>query len=626
MKNPFTCRPLVGARELRGPASLPTLVAALLLTLLCGSLSGCASAPAVTDQATATPRAGSDEASELAPAEPATRTVTILAMNDVYRIGAVDGGAHGGLSRLRTLRAEMEQDAPELLVLHAGDLLSPALLSSTFFGAQMIDVLNLLDGDAEAFDERMFLTFGNHEFDRGKLDQAVQLDMRLGESEFRWVSSNVDFKTGDDGEPLIEDPDLVDLWLTESAGVKVGLFGLTVNFQEAEYIAAYRDSVETARNATAELRRRGAELVIGLTHQTATQDANLMETLGDDGPDLIVGGHEHDRLARCVDGTLEDLADGWQRCTDGRSVVKADADARTVAIWEIDVPADGGRPEARYRWQSLGPDEPARDPMVEEVVADWNRWFDEIFCSQQNPSEPAGCLETRVGTTQTELYAEELDIRRFETNFGSWLADQTMAAWAQLAANDPSIPEPQLAFVNSGSIRLNQNVPPGPLRRRQIEELFPFPTTLALFRTTGAQLQEIVDHSISQWEGAGHFLQISGFAFHHHTESGSADGLTFLGPNGSERVEPDDEFVVATLDFLVNPSGNQDGYTMIKPDQVLHFDVRADLRTQVLDALEAAGDPGIAPQFEGRICTLGSPHGMPEPMQSMPCLARDPAF
>ena len=561
--------------------------------------------------------------------EPDTRTVTILAMNDVYRIDAVDGGTRGGMARLRTLRMELEKEAPELLLLHAGDLLSPSLQSGTFYGAQMIDVLNLLDGDAEGFDERMFLTFGNHEFDRGEMEEAAQLDMRLDESDFRWVSTNVDFVAGDDGEPVIADPNLVDLWVTESNGVKVGILGLTVNFQDAEYIEAYRDPMTVAADAVAELRRRGAELVVGLTHQTAQQDARLLEALGDDGPDLIVGGHEHDRLERCVDGALLDEESGtesgtekgaWHRCEDGRPVVKADADARTVVVWEIEM-RDGERPKVRYRWQPLGPDQPAPDPMVTEVVEDWNRWFDEIFCTGLRPSEPAGCLEEPIGLTRTELYAEELDIRRFETNLGSWLADQAMAAWRQLAENDPSIPVPQLAFVNSGSIRLNQNVPAGPLERRTIEELFPFPTTLALFRTNGGQLQEIVDHSISEWEGNGHFLQIAGFAYHHHPNDETADGLTYLGPDGPTPIQPDDEFVVATLDFLVNPAGNQDGFTMIRPEQVLHYDVRADLREQVLKALDEAGDDGIAPEFEGRICTLGAPHGMPDPSATMPCLA-----
>ena len=44
-----------------------------------------------------------------------------------------------------------------------------------------------------------------------------------------------------------------------------------------------------------------------------------------------------------------------------------------------------------------------------------------------------------------------------------------------MADADPEIPKPELALINSGSIRLNQNLPAGPIRRRQIEELFPYP-------------------------------------------------------------------------------------------------------------------------------------------------------
>ena len=33
-------------------------------------------------------------------------------------------------------------------------------------------MLNTLDGDPFAFDHRLFVTFGNHEFDKRKFDQA----------------------------------------------------------------------------------------------------------------------------------------------------------------------------------------------------------------------------------------------------------------------------------------------------------------------------------------------------------------------------------------------------------------------------------------------------------------------
>src|SRR5712691_3648623 len=58
---------------------------------------------------------------------PSQRSFTLLAVNDVYRIEGVDGGQRGGLARLRSLRVELERTSPDLLFLHAGDLLFPSL-------------------------------------------------------------------------------------------------------------------------------------------------------------------------------------------------------------------------------------------------------------------------------------------------------------------------------------------------------------------------------------------------------------------------------------------------------------------------------------------------------------------
>ena len=55
--------------------------------------------------------------------------------------------------------------------------------------------------------------------------------------------------------------------------------------------------------------------------------------------------------------------------------------------------------------------------------------------------------------------------------------------------------------------------------------------------------------------------------------------------------------------LLVDPAGGQDGYTMLSPSQVVDLGRdHADLRRLVVAALEAAGDVGIAPEVEGRIC------------------------
>src|SRR3990172_6959569 len=123
------------------------------------------------------------------------RRLTILAINDVYRLEGVAEGKSGGLTRLRTLRKWIERDAPNAILLHAGDFLSPSLISREFKGASMVDIMNRLDGEPDGFDSRMFVTFGNHEFDISKCGDAnPPLNARVAESQFIWLAANLDFQ------------------------------------------------------------------------------------------------------------------------------------------------------------------------------------------------------------------------------------------------------------------------------------------------------------------------------------------------------------------------------------------------------------------------------------------------
>ena len=122
----------------------------------------------------------------------ADRRVTFLTINDIYRLDGVAEGRSGGLTRVRTLRKWIERDAPNAILLHAGDFLSPSLVSEQSKGASMVDILNSLDGDPSAFDSRMFVTFGNHEFDISRCSDAnPPLNARVAESQFVWLAANL---------------------------------------------------------------------------------------------------------------------------------------------------------------------------------------------------------------------------------------------------------------------------------------------------------------------------------------------------------------------------------------------------------------------------------------------------
>ena len=520
------------------------------------------------------------------PAAPAEeRTAVLLAINDVYRIEGVDNGTAGGLARVRAQRADLETEHPGLLLLHAGDFLFPSFASRMLEGEQMVAVLNVLDGDPAAFDERMLVVFGNHELDKGKMKNAAMLDRRVEESQFRWLGGNVRFTAGDDGKPLIEAPNLERGRIVESGGIRLGIFGITIPTLGVEYVQDFAGPEAAARELTADLRARGAEVVVALTHLNADDDRDLLESLPPPaGPDLIIGGHDHEHMAIQAGGRL---------------ALKADADARTATIARLTLGADG-RLRVEHEFRELAGDAPRPDPAVQALVDTWQAKHEGMFCARQKAAPD--CLEEVYGHAQVPLVAEENKIRGQETNLGDWIADRMVEAFAGCGA--------QVAFINSGSLRLNQDLAPGPVTRRNVEEIFAYAAPLYLLKIDGATLKQVAAHATRAWPGSGSWLQIAGFAYAHDTAARTAGQVSLLTPQGARPVRDDETILAVTGDYLINPEmGDQDGYEMLARDQVVAGCAAngQDLKKIVETALRAAGPQGIAPQVEGRICQPDQP-------------------
>ncbi len=305
------------------------------------------------------------------------RRAVLLHVNDVYRIEGVEDGQVGGLARLRTLRKEMEKRYPDLLLIHGGDFLFPSFASRMYNGEQMISVMNSLDGNT-AFDDRMLVVLGNHELEKTKLKDAAILDKRIEELQFRWLGSNIVFKKGEDGAPLVEAPNLARTNVVVSGGIRIGFFGVTIPTAGVAYVDEFADPIETARELTAELRAQGAEVVVAMTHLQAEEDRRLLETLGDAGPDLILGGHDHEKMAVEVGR---------------RRIFKADADARTATVVRLSVGRDG-RVNVSHDFQALERMQVKPDPDVLQLVGDWQAKHEQQFCTQAGSPRAAWARST----------------------------------------------------------------------------------------------------------------------------------------------------------------------------------------------------------------------------------------
>ena len=216
----------------------------------------------------------------------------IISVNDIYTL------EH--LPRLANLIAHFRLPAPDVTItIIAGDFVGPSLLSSLDAGHGMIDCLNALPID--------YATLGNHEDDI----PVAELHRRVAELHGVWLSSNVDF-----------DPRMPHDAIVEVGARRVGLVATVVDdaavFRGAPFGgAAIRPAQASALADATNLRERGCDAVIAITHQSIEADRVLAAT---DAFPLIVGGHEHVVLLEQIGGT-------W--------IVKAGADALAAVVSDV---------------------------------------------------------------------------------------------------------------------------------------------------------------------------------------------------------------------------------------------------------------------------------------------------
>jgi len=473
--------------------------------------------------------------------------ITLLQVNDVYQISPIDRGTRGGLARLATLRRKIATESPHTLFLLGGDTLAPSVASSIFKGRQMIALWNAVGLD--------YAVLGNHEFDFG--DDVLR--ERMKESRFTWLGANVFDRRA--RKTFGDTPLFV---VREFEGVKIGLFGvLTPETQRASKPSAnveFRDPCETAKRIAGEIRARGAQIVIALTHLTMRQDKALAAC----APiDVIIGGHEHT--------LLQSLA--------GRTpIFKMGSDARNVGRIDLNIDRATGKLTS-IDWEIIPvTNEVSDDPQVAALVAEYEKRL-------------SAELDKTVGSTLVQLDARQRPSRSGETNLGSFVAD----AFRQVMKADAAI-------INGGSIRSNVTFGPGTLTKRDLLSILPFENHVVKVEVTGAILREALEHGVSrivEEREAGQFPQISGMRF--VFDGRLPPGKRVVSVTVNE--QPLDERKTYTLATSAYVLGGGDGYAMLRAARPLVNPEEGPTEADVLiNAVAQAGE--IKPQTDGRIRRL----------------------
>jgi 5'-nucleotidase len=458
--------------------------------------------------------------------------ITIAHFNDVYEIGAVEGGASGGLSRVATVLGELTRTSAPLLVTLGGDYLSPSALGTArvngeaLAGKQMVDVLNAVG--------LQYATLGNHEFD---VSEAA-FRARMAESKFTIVVSNV---TDAHGQPFANTVRTAIVPFTAGGrSIRLGLIGLVIDSNRKPWVQ-YEPVVASAQAAIAELSGK-VDAIVALTHLALAGDADLASKVP--AIDLILGGHEHENWV-------------LRRGDHFTPIIKADANVRSLAIVSMTFGAAGARPAVSSRLQIID-DKIKGLPAIDALVARWTgAAFDAFRASGFTPEAP-------VVTLTAPLDGRESVVRNREGTLTQMIAN----AMQHEAGAD-------IGIFNGGSIRIDDVLPPGPITEYDIIRILPFGGNVLKVEMDGALIARVLDTGLGN-QGTGGFL---------HSSDGmrrDSGGWTLNGVP----LNPAKVYTVGISDFLMTGAETNLGYLTRTAPGVHTIEERQDVRRAVIDELK----------------------------------------
>lgn len=221
--------------------------------------------------------------------------LTILHLNDTHsHIEPERSGSSKGLGGVIEQAAYIDSvrcadGKRNVLLLHAGDFSQGTSYFTELNGDLEIDVINAMGFDA--------VCLGNHEFDNG-LDELAR---RLNDLKVPVLCANYDFSTTP-LESLVRPYTIV-----RKSGKKIGIIGLLTDLSSVvdKDIAAklkYEHPAETADRYASELKAKGCDLVVCLTHLGYEGEFYTDRQLAESTRfvDVIVGGHSHTFLTDLV--------------------------------------------------------------------------------------------------------------------------------------------------------------------------------------------------------------------------------------------------------------------------------------------------------------------------------------
>ena len=399
---------------------------------------------------------------EINPPEPQEKEFVILFTNDFHsQIEPLSkeetyNADRGGAKRIKALVDSVRTAEKTVFLADAGDF-----VQGTYYFSLLNGVVEMKIMDEIGYDVR---TLGNHEFDK---KMACLQDM-LTWSSVPAVASNYDF-TRTSLVNKVEQSMII-----EKNGVKVGFIGLNVKLDNLVAPSAregvdWQNAINVADDLAKELRDRGADIVIALSH--LGYEKNSSEVYYDRGIamntrhiDMIIGGHSH---------TFLNYAD-WVKNQDNESVPVVQTGSKGICLGYAKIKIDkSGKPTFTYKLI------PVKNHLDKKLDPDFSAIVDEYTASVSYKMEEVigNCPQAiRKSAPESPLYNLTGDAL-------IWMAKEYMDVDADVS------------LYNSGGLR--SEISAGDLTIGNVYAVYPFDNVLSIVTLKGSDLKTMFNYVAS---------------------------------------------------------------------------------------------------------------------------------
>lgn len=436
--------------------------------------------------------------------------ITLLHTNDTHaRI--VESKTELGYSRIAAAFADAKAKNPNTLLIDLGDTFHGLPIANIDQGASVVKLMNELGYS--------FMTTGNHDYNYG-FDRLMELDRMAG---FQILAANV-YK---DGKRVFTPYSIQNI-----DGVRVAFFGLAT--PETAYKTdpkgiegvSFTDPIVEARMVLSEIAGKYDVLVL-LSHigvdkssdPTAIQLAQALPQI-----DVILDGHSH-----------TSLADIQKENTTGVLITSTGAYGAGLGVVDLVIGADRKVASKTARTITVANSPELKgDARIAQMITDLGKAQDAV-------------LMQVVGKTAVALEGKREIVRTSQTNLGTLIAN------AMLYVTGADV-----ALMNGGGIR--DSIPAGDITKKQIFTIQPFGNYIQTGKVKGSEFKAILENGVGKLPAPdGRFPHLANLTYTLDVSKPAGDRVSNI-MIGGKPVDPDKEYVLATLNFIFNGG---DDYRML---------------------------------------------------------------